>query len=75
MFTLSDIIDAKQALIDHYNSPEYIQEQLHNGYSEGEIGLMRWDKAMALHELTMKLCDMELKAQKATSPVNIGENG
>jgi hypothetical protein len=68
MFTLSDIIDTKQRLIDRYNSPEYLQGELSKGYSEHELALSRIDKTIALNELLYELMQREILA---TTPVNI----
>lgn len=68
MFTLSDIIDAKQRLIDRYNSPEYLDKELAKGRTYAAIRIEQMDREIVLSELVLELMRLELLA---TSPVNI----
>jgi hypothetical protein len=72
MFSLSDIIDTKQRLIDHYNSPEYIDKELAKGRTYTNIRLEQIDRDIALSELIIELAKQEITA---TSTVNIEERG
>lgn len=73
MITISDIIDAKNHLIDRYNSPEYIQSQLKPHISELDIRLSNLDKNIAMSELIIELMHLDLRRESPTSPVNAKE--
>jgi hypothetical protein len=73
MFSLSDIIDAKQAILARYETPEYQESQLNMGYKPHEIRIAHLDREIVLTDLLIELYDLELAAQKATMPVNIEE--
>lgn len=73
MITISDIIDAKNHLIDRYNSPEYIQSEITPYKNELQVRLSNSDKSIAMSELLLELCSMELGKMQPTSPVNAKE--
>lgn len=70
MITISDIIDAKNHLIDRYNSPEYFQEQREMGYSALSVHSDILVRMRALDKLTDELIRLNLERETPTSPVN-----
>lgn len=71
MYSLSDIIEAKQRLIDRYNSPEYRRDVITPHIDEIAYKLSVVDKSLALSDLILELYRLELQRQEATSPENI----